>query len=145
MSRGPDRTGKGWCRPAEVAGRSADAGGAGPDIESDGSWTASPRRPTYAAFLSYSRAVDGQLAPRLQQALQRFAKPWYRRRAVRVFRDDANLSANPGLWSSIQAALDGSEYFILLASPRVGRLAVGGAGGRVLAEPALARRRCSSR
>ena len=73
--------------------------------------------PTYAAFLSYSRAVDGELAPRLQQALQRFAKPWYRRRALRVFRDDANLSANPGLWSSIQAALDASEYFILLASP----------------------------
>jgi WD40 repeat protein len=71
----------------------------------------------YSAFLSYSRAVDGKLAPALQQSLHRFAKPWFRQRAVRVFRDDASLSANPGLWSSIQAALDGSEFFILLASP----------------------------
>ncbi len=71
----------------------------------------------HAAFLSYSRAADGRLAPALQQGLQRFAKPWNRQRALRVFRDDANLSANPALWSSIQDALDGSEYFILLASP----------------------------
>lgn len=38
-------------------------------------------------------------------------------RALRVFRDDASLSANPDLWGSIQQALDGSRYFILLASP----------------------------
>jgi WD40 repeat protein len=35
-----------------------------------------------------------------------------------VFRDDASLSANPGLWSSIQAALDASRFFVLLASPQ---------------------------
>jgi WD40 repeat protein len=38
-------------------------------------------------------------------------------RALRVFRDDASLSANPDLWGSIERALDDSEYFILLASP----------------------------
>jgi WD40 repeat protein len=38
-------------------------------------------------------------------------------RALRVFRDDASLSANPDLWGSIVRALDDSEYFILLASP----------------------------
>jgi WD40 repeat protein len=69
------------------------------------------------AFISYSRAVDGLLAPALQSALQRFAKPWYRARAKRVFRDDASLSANPGLWSSIEQALDAARYFVLLASP----------------------------
>jgi hypothetical protein len=74
-------------------------------------------RGAYAAFISYSRAVDGRLAPALQSALQRFAKPWYRLRALRIFRDDANLSANPGLWSSITAALDGADAFVLLASP----------------------------
>jgi WD40 repeat protein len=76
------------------------------------------RRTQYDAFISYSRAVDGKLAPALQSALQRFAKPWYRARAKRVFRDDASLSANPGLWSSIQQALDATRYFVLLASPQ---------------------------
>jgi WD40 repeat protein len=72
----------------------------------------------YHAFISYSHAVDGALAPALQRGLQRFAKPWYRARAVRVFRDEASLSANPGLWSSIERALESSVFFILLASPR---------------------------
>jgi WD40 repeat protein len=34
-----------------------------------------------------------------------------------VFRDESALSANPHLWSSIQDALDRSEWFVLLASP----------------------------
>lgn len=71
----------------------------------------------YAAFISYSRAVDGRFAPVLQQALQRFAKPWYRRRALRIFRDDASLAANAGLRTSIEQALAGSGHLILLASP----------------------------
>ncbi|HKY46698.1 MAG TPA: hypothetical protein VJQ79_01830, partial [Acidimicrobiia bacterium] len=57
------------------------------------------------------------MAPRLQSGLQTFAKPWWKRRALRVFRDQASLSANPHLWSSIAAALDASEWFIVLASP----------------------------
>lgn len=69
------------------------------------------------AFISYSHAADGLLAPRLQAGLQRFAKPWWRRRALRVFRDESSLSANPHLWSSITAALDSAEWFVLLLSP----------------------------
>jgi len=34
-----------------------------------------------------------------------------------VFRDEASLSATPALWPSIERALSGSEFFILLASP----------------------------
>jgi WD40 repeat protein len=71
----------------------------------------------YDAFISYSHAGDGLLAPRLQQALGRFAKPWWQRRALRVFRDETALSVNPGLWSSITDALDQTEWFVLLASP----------------------------
>lgn len=71
----------------------------------------------FDAFVSYSHAADGLLAPSLQRAMQRLAKPWYRPRALRVFRDDSALSANPHLWSSIQTALDESEWFVLLASP----------------------------
>src|SRR5215204_1925840 len=72
----------------------------------------------YDAFISYSHAADGKLAPALQDALQRFAKPWYQRRALHLFRDQTSLSASPGLWPSIEAALQSSRYFLLLASPK---------------------------
>src|SRR5918994_1594382 len=72
---------------------------------------------SYDAFISYSHASDGKLAPALQNALQRFAKPWYRRRALHLFRDQTSLSATPGLWPSIEAALSSSRSFLLLASP----------------------------
>jgi WD40 repeat protein len=72
----------------------------------------------YEAFISYSHAADERLAPALQAGLQRFAKPWYRTSGMHVFRDETNLSVNPALWGSIQQALEGSAYFILLASPR---------------------------
>jgi WD40 repeat protein len=74
--------------------------------------------PRFAGFISYNREVDTRLARTLQTALHRFAKPWYRLRALRIFRDEASLSASPGLWSSIQGALDDSEHLILLASPQ---------------------------
>jgi hypothetical protein len=53
----------------------------------------------YDAFISYSHALDGTLAPALQTGLERFAEPWYRLRALRVFRDTTSLFANPGLWT----------------------------------------------
>ncbi|HXI29627.1 MAG TPA: TIR domain-containing protein, partial [Vicinamibacterales bacterium] len=72
---------------------------------------------SYKAFISYSHAVDGRLAPAVQQALHRFAKPWYRNRALRLFRDKTSLSASPALWPSIERALGDSEFFLLLACP----------------------------
>jgi WD40 repeat protein len=71
----------------------------------------------YDAFVSYSHAGDGKLAPALQAGIEKFAKPWYRVRALRVFRDQTSLSANPGLWPSIEKALSRSAWFLLLASP----------------------------
>ncbi|MFI7598172.1 TIR domain-containing protein [Actinoplanes sp. NPDC049681] len=76
-----------------------------------------PSPPRYDAFISYSRAADGQLAPNLQRELQVFAKPWNRRRMLAVFRDADSLSANPGLWTAIESALSQARYFVLLASP----------------------------
>jgi WD40 repeat protein len=70
----------------------------------------------YDGFISYSHAADDLLAPRLQAGLQRFAKPWWKRRAVRIFRDESSLAANPHLWSSITEALDDSSWFVLLLS-----------------------------
>lgn len=75
----------------------------------------SPQR--YAAFISYSHALDSWLASSLQRGLQTFAKPWHRVRALRVFRDQSSLSANPALWSAIERALATSDFFILMASP----------------------------
>src|SRR5712692_3776291 len=71
----------------------------------------------YKAFISYSHAADSRLAPALESALHQLARPWYKVRALRVFRDQTNLAATPALWTTIQQALGASEYFILLASP----------------------------
>ncbi|GIM96820.1 hypothetical protein [Paractinoplanes toevensis] len=69
----------------------------------------------YDAFISYNRKADGRLAAALHDALHRFAKPWYRLRARRVFRDDDSLGANPGLWPSLERALAASRFLVLLA------------------------------
>jgi hypothetical protein len=73
--------------------------------------------PVYDAFISYSHAKDKPIAASLQSVIQKLGKPWYRRRALRVFRDDTSLSATPSLWPSIEAELAESRYLILLSSP----------------------------
>ena len=88
---------------------------AAPERADDGAGGSRARE--YDAFISYSHAVDNRLAPSLQAGLHSFAKPWYRLRALRIFRDETSLSASPGLWSSIEAALEASRWFVLLASP----------------------------
>jgi WD40 repeat protein len=70
----------------------------------------------YQAFLSYSRA-DRRIALALHRALVRFAKPRFRRPLVSLFRDETGLAVTPALWGAIQAAMDDSEQFVLLASP----------------------------
>jgi WD40 repeat protein len=72
---------------------------------------------TYDAFISYCHAKDRPLASALQSVIQKLGKPWYRRRALRVFRDDTSLSATPSLWPTIEQALGQSRFFVLLASP----------------------------
>jgi tetratricopeptide (TPR) repeat protein len=73
--------------------------------------------PLYDAFISYSHAKDKALAGALQSAMQLLGKPWYRRRALRLFRDDTSLTATPHLWPSIEKALGQSRFLILMASP----------------------------
>lgn len=72
----------------------------------------------YDAFISYSHAADGRLALSLRNGLHRLAKPLFKLRALNVFRDETSLSASPGLWPSIEAALGQARFFILLASPK---------------------------
>src|SRR5437868_2086019 len=52
----------------------------------------------------------------LQEALQLLGKRIYQRRALRVFRDQTNLSAAPALWESVVGALASSRWLIFLAS-----------------------------
>ena len=71
----------------------------------------------YDVFISYSHQSDQALATALQSQMQRYASPWYRARSLRVFRDDTDLSSAGGLSASIQAALQASRWFVLVASP----------------------------
>ena len=71
----------------------------------------------YDAFISYSHAKDKPIAAALQSAIQKLGKPWYARRALRLFRDDTSLSATPHLWPMIEQALSQSSHFLLFASP----------------------------
>ena len=78
-------------------------------------------RKSYDAFISYAHDADEAFAPVLQRGLQHLAKPWNRRRAMEVFRDETSLAVSPGLWPSIRNALDASRWFVLLASPESAR------------------------
>lgn len=71
----------------------------------------------YDAFISYSHGADGALAPAMQAALHRFAKPWWKLRAVNVFRDGTSLAAAHDLSEAIRTSLAQSRYFIFLANP----------------------------
>ena len=75
----------------------------------------------YDAFLSYGHHDNRGVAVALQRGMEGFAKPWYRLRAMRVFRDDASLSANPDLWGSIEEALSRSSWLIVVGSPRAAK------------------------
>jgi WD40 repeat protein len=71
----------------------------------------------FDAFISYSHSHDTAIAQALQADLQTFARPWYRPRVLRIFRDDSNLAASPELWPEIERALEASSWFILMACP----------------------------
>jgi hypothetical protein len=72
----------------------------------------------YDAFVSYSHRGQKQLATELQDALKGFDLPWYKRRALEIFRDDTALSVDPALWPSIETALDRSSWLVIVASPQ---------------------------
>ena len=45
------------------------------------------------------------------------AKPWYKLRALSVFRDMSDTGLNPSLWGTVQQQLDESRWLILMACP----------------------------
>ena len=74
-------------------------------------------RRRYDAFLSYRRTPDASIASALHVELQRFAKPFYRRRVLRLFRDTTTIPLTEEVWPPIEEALAASGHFLLLASP----------------------------
>ncbi len=71
---------------------------------------------SYDAFISYCHAKDTPIAAALQSTAQKLGKPWYRRRALRIYRDETSQGATPALWNSIVHALGESRFMILIAS-----------------------------
>jgi hypothetical protein len=66
----------------------------------------------YDGFLSCAHA-DAALAEEIQRVLHRIAKPWYKLRARRIFRDTLNLSVARELWTDLEKHL----YTILNFGP----------------------------
>jgi WD40 repeat protein len=71
----------------------------------------------YDAFISYTWRPDIGMAEAVQDGLQRLAKPWAKRRALRVFRDDTHMEATDDLSGDLEATLAGSRFLVLVASP----------------------------
>jgi len=102
----------------------------------------------YDAFISYSHRADDFRASALQRVLESIARPFYRRRALNIFRDQTSLTANPALWPSIERALQRARFFIILEPDNC---TLSGAGGSLHGRAFLPRsplgaagRRCPS-
>lgn len=106
-----------------VRARNNDAAEVVPELSERAPKPSADGAATYDAFISYSHAADGALAPSLRNGLQRFATPWRvfgltnPIRSLQIFQDHASLAANPALWPTIESALSSAQWFILLASP----------------------------
>ena len=114
--RGVPRPGRSTRLPAWTRSTARDrSGGRDAPVAADAAWDDDDVGND--AFISYSHAADGVLAPALERGMERLARPWYRVRALSVFRDQSDLAVTPHLWETIRLTLDGSRYLVALLSP----------------------------
>jgi WD40 repeat protein len=71
----------------------------------------------YDAFLSYTHS-DRPVAGAIQKGLHSIGRRLGQLRALRIFRDDTDLEANPDLWGRITDAMDRARYMIVVLSPK---------------------------
>jgi WD40 repeat protein len=71
----------------------------------------------YDAFLSYTHS-DRPVVSGIQKGLHQIGRRLGQLRALRVFRDDTDLTASPDLWGRITDALDRSRFLIATLSPQ---------------------------
>ena len=64
----------------------------------------------YDAFISYTHRSEMRLATALDDALTRFAKPWNKLRAQRIYRDTDSQALTPNLLGEVEEATDNSEF-----------------------------------
>ena len=88
----------------------------------------------YDAFLSYTHR-DRPVVSGMQKGLHRIGRRLGQLRALRVSRDDTDLTASPDLWGRIAEALDQVPVFDRDVVPAGGAVAVGRQGGRLLVGP----------
>ena len=87
-------------------------------LQAGGSASLGPEsRMQYDAFLSYAHR-DKDVTSAIQKGLHKIGRRAGQLRALRVFRDDTNLTANPDLWGKITEALQGSRFMIVVLSPQ---------------------------
>ncbi|MEV0708363.1 TIR domain-containing protein [Nocardia aurea] len=70
----------------------------------------------YDAFISYTH-FDRPVAAGIQKGLHRIGRRMGRLRALRVFRDATDLTANPDLWGDVTSAMIHARYLIVVVSP----------------------------
>ncbi|RPF44973.1 WD40 repeat protein [Streptomyces sp. Ag109_G2-6] len=68
-------------------------------------------------FISYSHQRDVPLASAVQKGMRRIGRKWYRKPALKVFRDTESLAASTDLAASILKELKQSTFFLCIASP----------------------------
>ena len=77
------------------------------------------RNARHDAFITYTQrnSRDWSQAKAVQHGLHRLAKPFYRLRAMNVFRDETSLAQTNKIGESIREHLQRSDYLLVIASP----------------------------
>ena len=71
----------------------------------------------FDAFISHAHDPDAELAVRIESHLERWARPWYGGRSMRVFRDASKIRASASLREDLIDAMERSRWLVVVLSP----------------------------